>query len=161
MITRRRFLQLTVALAVAAPLAKLSLMPPTEATALSLAQRAIWTPTPEEVHEWLQYYKTSLKVGHMKFQDAIGGIFNAQGFAPDPAEVSVSPDEFLEAERAFHALEGDRYRVGRAHATGYDTGRYGGERRNDHYTGPSNEGFSWYNGWLVGYNDKHGRITPA
>lgn len=156
---RRRFLQFTIALAVAAPLAKLSLLP--EAVAAPVGTPLNWSPTAEEVHEWLQYYKLTLTVGHQKFADAIGGLFNAQGFDPEPAEQLISPEEFLEAERAFKALEADRGYIGGAHNHGYMVGRNGGVRRNDHYTGPSNEGFSWYNGWLVGHNDLHGRVTRA
>jgi hypothetical protein len=152
---RRQFLKYTVALAVAAPLAKISLIAPAGAAALPAPA---WTPTAAEVHEWLQYYKVTMTTGHMKFADAVATLLND---TPTPVQTAEEVALFQEAERAFSKLEADRGHVGWAHGAGYQVGRHGGARRNDHYTGPSNEGYSWYNGWLVGHNDLHGRVTAA
>jgi hypothetical protein len=164
MMNRRQFLQYTVALAVAAPLAHLGPFPTAvSAVAPQPAAPAQWIPTEDEVHEWLQYYKMTLQVGHTKFADAVGGLFNAQGGAVPHGkdEIPHDPALFLEAERAFNALERDRGNVAWSQGAGYTQGRDDLPRYNSRFTAPSNEGFAWYNGWLVGNNDRYRRITRA
>jgi hypothetical protein len=161
MMNRRQFLQYTVALAVAAPLAHLAMLPEAQSAPLAAVE---WVPTEAEVNEWLQYYKLSLKVGHEKFADAVGGLFDAQrgiGITHEEDEITHDPALFREAERAFNALERDRGNVAWSQGAGYNCGRDGGARRHMSFSGPSNEGFAWHNGWLVGNNDRYRRVTLA
>lgn len=156
---RRQFLQYTIALAAAAPLARIALLPEAQAAPLPVVE---WVPTEAEVREWLQYYKLTVKMGSQKFHDAVGGLFNAQEFL-DRADIvtTIDPALFLQAERSFESLEHDRHCVAYYQGQGYGEGRLGAARRNMAFTGPSNAGFAWYNGWLLGHNDLHGRVTPA
>jgi hypothetical protein len=122
------------------------------------ATPAQWIPTEEEVHEWLQYYKTSLQVGHTKFSESVRTLFS------DTATVERTAEDvalFQAAERAFDALEHDRGNVAWSQGAGYAQGRDDMPRYSARFTGPSNEGFAWYNGWLVGNNDRYRRITRA
>jgi hypothetical protein len=164
---RRQFLQYTVALAAAAPFAKIALLPEAQSAPLPVVE---WIPTPEQVLEWLEYYKLALKVGHTKFSDALANTFTGK---PVPTKdglgihwTSTLEDTraelklFQEAERAFKALEDDRGRVGYAQGDGYALGRVGAARRTMLYTGPSNEGFAWYNGWDVGHSVLQRRGAP-
>lgn len=160
---RRQFLQYTVALAVAAPLAKLTLLPANEAVATMLQQPypPEWIPTETEVHEWLQYYKITVQHGAMRFHDLVQRSFTSE---PSLANTREELGLFEEAERAYDKTEYDRGRVGYAAGQGYGLGRTsanGIRPGNAAFTGPSNEGFAWHNGWIVGHNDLHNRVTPA
>lgn len=97
------------------------------------------------------------------FAMAVDRAFPATGFAA--SSVAADPMEdvalYREAEAAFAQLERDRSMVGFAQGMGYQSGREGRERRNALYTGPSNEGFGWYNGWNIGNNNQRRRVTPA
>jgi hypothetical protein len=68
---------------------------------------------------------------------------------------------YLEAERAFHALESDRQEVAVSQGAGYAAGRDGLSRVNPSYRGPSNQAFGWYNSWAVGHFDRTRQPQPA
>lgn len=159
---RRQFLQYTVALAVAAPLAKLAIMP-TDAAVASPAPLypPAWIPTEAAVHEWLQYYKITVQHGAMRFHEIVQQSFTGE---PSLANTREELGLFEEAERAYAKMEGDRGRVGYAAGHGYAAGKAspnGVRPGNAAFTGPSNEGYAWHNGWIVGQNDLHHRLTPA
>lgn len=146
---RRRFLQFTVALAVAAPLAHRFLLAPGVMPDL-LPER--WIPTNAQVAEWLEYYKLYVRAGCEKFADVVKAAF-----AGEPMDLQQVADEFEffdAAERAFMQLNGDRSAVGGSQGLGYDAGRGGLPRFSQAFTGPSNAGFAWYNGWAVGHFDR-------
>lgn len=160
---RRQFLQYTIALAAAASTAKLAL-PITQASADVLPPAPpAWTPTPEAVHEWLQYRKRFVWARSRDFHSMMADAFdhNDDLHYPTRGETAVEHDLFKQGEDAYRSLESDRNGVSAALGYGYCAGRDNLPRLNPNFTGPSNEGFAWHNGWLVGNNDRLGKVTPA
>ena len=141
-ISRRQFIQLTVALAVAAPMAFRA--------AEAIAAPHPWVPTQAEVDQRLDYYRTYVTKGSKSFQQIVLGI-------PEPSDLLTQQDwkDLRSAETAFAKLESDRASVAHAFIEGYDAGRAGLARENTEFTGPSNRGFAWYNYWQVGANDRN------
>lgn len=159
---RRRFLQYTIALAGAAATAKLGI-PLTQASADVLPEiPPAWTPTPEEVHEWLQYRKRFVWAGARDFHSMVAGAFDLEDDTfPTVAQSESELALYQQGERAYRDLESDRMGVASALGWGYCAGRDNLPRLNPRYTGPSNEGFAWHNGWIVGNNDRLGKVTLA
>lgn len=157
---RRQFLTYTVALAVAAPFAKMITVADTGAmipTPPAQPDPRVWVPTQTEVDEWLEYYKLSVWNGHRSLAHLMGNqAFSIQSYDEFPS-IAGSKEEvelFEAAERAFRQLEHDRNAVSVSQGVGYDAGREGLPRFNALYTAPSNEAFGWYNYWAVGNADR-------
>lgn len=149
MMSRRRFLQLTVSIAAAAALPTMldraragEPCPPPEEIA------AFWVPTVPEVAEWLEYYKLTLGAAHRRFADIVLGL----GLGTDTA--AELEREFAQAERDFIAMERARSEVGIMQYSGYAAGREGKPRSNPRFRVPSHPGFGWYNYWAVGDYDR-------
>lgn len=158
---RRAFLQFTIALAVAAPLAHLGLPAYADPALPRSPPRSAWEPTPEEVHEWLQYYKRVTSAKAQDFHSVMATAFDQDDMPLSVERTRQELEMYEEAQRAYWCLEGDRRGVGPAQGDGYFAGRSGQARSNPRYLGPSNEGFAWFNGWTIGNNDRLGRVTPA
>lgn len=146
---RRRFLQITVAMAAVTQLPSLvardpiiSLPPPDE----------IWIPTVGQVAEWLEYYKLTVSAAHRRFADMVLGLA-ADG--DDPAELLRT---FESAERDFDLMESERGQVGLQQGWGYQAGFDGLPRANPRFLKPSHCGFGWYNYWAVGDYDRRRKL---
>lgn len=158
---RRAFLQYTIALAAAASTAHLGI-PMDQASADVLpAIPPAWTPTAEEVHEWLQYRKRFVWASSLDFHSMMATAFDNDGGFPSEGESALEHSMFQQAEKAYNDLETDRQGVAPAIGYGYCAGRDNLPRLAPQYTGPSNEGFAWHNGWIVGNNDRLRRVTAA
>jgi hypothetical protein len=153
---RRQFLQFTVALAVAAPLARLGVAPAGAQFATPPAfDPTTWVPTGAQVAEWLEYYKLAVRTGVERFNDIVATVFVEH---PNP---DADRELYQAAERAWTVLSSDRAAVAVSQGAGYQAGRDGQPRFNPRYTAPSNEAFGWYNSWGVGnfdYRLKRGEI---
>lgn len=148
---RRQFLTYTVALAVAAPLARLGVMPTDAAEGSPLpVYPDRWVPTQVEVDEWLAYYKVAVRTGVERFADVVNTVFANTGYEERAQELLL----YEEAERAWLQLSRDRQNVAFSQGYGYAAGLDGKPRFCGTYTGPSHEGFGWYNMWAVGHADR-------
>jgi len=163
---RRQFLTYTVAIAAAAPFARLDIA---KANATPAEIASAWVPTQAEVDEWLGYYKIAVQQGVERFSDVVATIFSGRPeeqpglgtrFAATVEEGREEHELFVKAEQAFVALESDRRAVAISQGAGYIAGRDGLPRLNPRYTGPSHEGFGWYNMWAVGDRDRRGVRLP-
>lgn len=151
MMSRRRFLQLTVSIAAAAALPTLldraragEPCPPPEELA------AFWVPTVPEVAEWLEYYKLTVGAAHRRFADILLSL-------PDESGDTFHFDfekTFAECERDFNLMENARRDIGREQYSGYNAGRTGLPRTNPRFRVASHPGFGWYNYWAVGDYDR-------
>lgn len=149
MMTRRRFLQLTVVLAACAPIARLTspfAVADPVGTPAPTASLFGWVPDQAQVDEWLTYYKIAVQSGHRRFVDIMAKSFADQ-------RVDETLEMYGQAEHAFNAIEDDRFRVAISQGAGYEQGRQGLPRVNPRYSAASNEAFGWYNGWATGYLD--------
>jgi hypothetical protein len=147
MMSRRRFLQMTVSMAAVAAgagfvTAEIAGGPPGPA----LGQ--IWVPTVPEVAEWLEYYKLSVSAAYHRFGDIVRSLSTEN----DDPEALVR--EFAMAERDFYALEHERQKVAYQQYSGYEAGRSGRPRHHAGFTKPSHEAFGWYNFWALGDYDR-------
>ena len=171
---RCQFLTYTVAIAAAAPFAKL-IQPSQDPVAAPLplgtpdVPPIRWIPTQAEVDEWLTYYKIAVQQGVERFSDVVATILTGRPehthdlgtrFAATPQEAIDEERLFADAERAFEALHADRMAVAISQGAGYSAGRDGLPRENLRYTGPSHEAFGWYNMWAVGDRDRRGIRLP-
>lgn len=151
MMNRRDFIKTTMALAAAATL-------PT----FALAENALivppppprrWVPTPEEVANWLEYYKAWVGGLRPDIHDIVPT--KAEGYSgvidEDPETMLV---RFKAFEDAFQSQEADRLQVGREFLAGYDAGKAGLERYCARFDRPSNASYAWYNYWQVGDFDR-------
>lgn len=148
MMSRRRFLQITVSMAVAAAMSPLpgqrrDLEPSDIHTGPDL-----WIPTVPEVAEWLEYYKLSMASTHHRFTDIVLGL------GTSAEEVGILLKEFGTAERDFERLTAARLRVAYTQESGYAAGRSGEPRRNAAFLQKSHEGFGWFNYWAIGDYDR-------
>jgi hypothetical protein len=165
---RRRFLQFTIALAVAAPIARLlvTVEPASDATVPmppGPQLGAVWIPTQAEVDEWLDYYKICVQQGCERFQDLMRVVYAVESDdegAPIFTDTDMSLENYRQAERGYTALAADRYAVAMSQGAGYAAGRDGLPRHTVAYTAPSNEAFGWYNMWAVGDADRRGVRLP-
>jgi hypothetical protein len=149
MISRRRFLQLTVSLAACAA------APPIVRAAIEPSDVTIgpdrWIPTVAEVAEWLEYYKFTLWAAGLRFQQMIDEL----GDDGDPVALV---QEFQTAERDFLALDKERRAVAWQQDSGYVAGRSGKPRCNPLLLKPSHPGFGWFNYWAVGDYDRRRKL---
>lgn len=153
---RRRFLQLSIALAACAPIAHLR---PDDIGKVAPDVPVVpgWEPTQADVNEWLVYYKIAVRQGVERFHTVM-----AKNFVTDtPEETAEELDLYKQAEAAFDALEADRGNVAWSQGAGYAAGRDGHPRENPRYTAASNEAFGWYNGWAVGHQDRLRKIRAV
>lgn len=147
--SRRRFLQMTVAIAAAAALPTLSDQARAGEAALPAAELdAYWIPTVAEVAEWLEYYKLTVGTAVRRFADIVLGL-DAGSDEPGALE-----REFAQAEADFNRLGGARLEVAWQWGRGYNAGRNGEPRANPRFQVPSHQGFAWYNYWAVGDYDR-------
>lgn len=148
---RRQFLTYTIALAVAAPLARLSVLPTDAAESAPLpVYPDRWVPTQAEVDEWLAYYKMAVRSGVERFDHVVDTVFADTSYEERAQELLL----YEEAERAWRQLSADRHAVAWSQGAGYSAGRDGLPRFNERYTAASNEAFGWYNFWAVGHADR-------
>jgi hypothetical protein len=151
MMSRRRFLQMTVSLAavsaaggfVAGELA------PSKVPAIAPALGAIWVPTVAEVAEWLEYYKLCVTGSHRRFAQIIESL----GTGPGETDAEFTK-EFSMAERDFYRFESERRRVAYEQGSGYNAGLSGAPRHSVAFKYPSHPGFGWYNYWALGDFDR-------
>jgi hypothetical protein len=151
---RRRFLQFTIALAIAAPLAKLGVQPLGDQEPQPTGAPTEWIPTQAEVNEWMVYYKLAVKGGFESFAKTLERAFNTETVAQTLEDLEL----FKAGEKAFDDLHADRICTGFGQGMGYTRGRDGKPRYNPYFTGPSNEGFGWYFGWAVGNHDRERKL---
>jgi hypothetical protein len=146
MMSRRRFLKITVSMAAIAALPNLpgpwrsNLLPPIG---------EIWVPTVAEVAEWLEYYKLAMHGATKRFADIIDALGTREG------ETDVQfRAEFQTAEDDFLALTEAREAVAFQQGAGYGAGRDGRPRLNHQFLRASHEAFGWYNYWAIGDYDR-------
>jgi len=150
MMSRRRFLQLTVSIAAAAALPTLSDRARAGEPCPSAEElAAFWVPTVPEVAEWLEYYKLTVGAAHRRFADILLGL-PEEG---DPRHFDFEKT-FAECERDFNAMEGARREVGMMQYSGYEAGRRGRARSSPRFRVASHPGFGWYHYWAVGDYDR-------
>lgn len=146
MMSRRRFLQITVSMAAAAAVSPF----PTHALEPSDVRMGpdLWIPTVLEVAEWLEYYKLTVGMANRRFHEIIATL----GTENDDAQVFI--DEFSTAERDFDRMQSARREVTLMQGAGHHAGRTGQPRRNPAFLQRSHTGFGWYNYWAVGDYDR-------
>lgn len=155
---RRQFIQMTMSLAAATALPVLAI----NANIVPPPPPPRWVPTPEEVANWLEYYKAytaglrpdihdlasteSVEVSRdCKEKDLLGAFTeNAEGLLA----------RFKAFEAAFNSQECDRNQVAIEFMHGYDAGRDGSERYCGKFDRPSNAAYAWYHYWAVGDFDR-------
>lgn len=169
MISRRRFIQATFALAALPAIGVVTFeqMP---------AAPKLWIPTEAQVGEWLEWYKASVQtafIGHVR--DFFPGDVV---LPPEPDFVPLYDNRFFHArvepvemttctieqfDKALAKLEAGRMEVGMHQGGGYEAGRRGDVRECAAYERPSACGFAWHNGWMTGnldYRFARGEYKP-
>lgn len=151
---RRRFLQITVAIAAAAALPAVVRRDALVVDGVTVMPAAdeIWIPTVPQVAEWLEYYKLTVAAAHQRFADIVLGL------AADGDDPVALERDFADAERDFNAMEGERRRVAHENYSGYDAGRSGRPRANPRFAKASHPAFAWYNYWAVGDYDRRWKL---
>lgn len=148
---RRQFIKFTAALAAASAGSLMPSSPPEAALPVPVPPPVQWIPTQAEVDWWLEYYKLCVTAQAQTLTQAL-----ANSFTVTDIDAIVSAEDvkaLAAAEKAWGALEAQRQRVGWVQGQGYAAGRYGAERFNPLYKGPSHPAFAWYNSWAVGNFD--------
>lgn len=139
---RRQFIQMTMSLAAATalPVALINrdIVPPPPPPR--------WTPTPEEVANWLEYYQAYTAGLRPDIHDIVGAEHDKA-----TRDVVRHFNAFLDA---FKSQETDRQQVAIEFMHGYDAGRYGSQRYCGKFDRPSNAAYAWYHYWAVGDFDR-------
>lgn len=149
MMSRRRFLQITVSMVAVGTMPALV---PGDSIVRVPPPDEIWIPTVLEVAEWLEYYKLTVTHANQRFTDI---MLNLATENDDPAELERI---FSSAEADFNLMQGERQRVAGEQYSGYEAGRGGRPRANPRFLKPSHPGFGWYNYWAVGDYDRRRKL---
>lgn len=151
---RRQFIQMTMSLAAATALPVLAI----NANIVPPPPPPRWVPTPEEVANWLEYYKAYTAGLRPDIHDFIpservrGAPINVDPVALEDPKIMVATLESF--EMAFRSQESDRQQVAIEFMHGYDAGRYGSQRYCGKFDKPSNAAYAWYHYWAVGDFDR-------
>ncbi len=120
----------------------------------------LWIPTQEQVDDWRDFYTlATVQVGGT-INQRVRALAAVEPGEEDP-DVGAFLSELDHLERAFAALDARRSSIARAHGDGYFAGREAKPRVNTQFVKPSNEAFSWYNGWRVGNTDYANLVRRA
>jgi hypothetical protein len=157
MMNRRAFIEITMAFAAAVPVAVIA----ADASIVPAPPPARWTPTPEEVALWLEYYqayRAKLRPDIHDISTPVQQLYNKHGHeVGGPREVPEDPmtllAKFQAFEMAFEMQEHDRNQVAVQFIAGYEAGRDGAERYCGRFERPSNSAYAWYHYWQVGHED--------